>query len=50
MFQDLLELMYGPWLQGFSTDTLVYLRGQQLGAVHSQEPVKRILSLKLYVH
>jgi hypothetical protein len=35
---DLVENMYGFWLQGFSTDILIQLRDQHLVFVTSQEP------------
>ena len=35
---DLVENMYGFWLQGFSTDILSQLRDQHLVFVTSQEP------------
>ena len=39
---DLVENMYGFWLQGFSTDILIQLRDQHLVFVTSQERFRMI--------
>ena len=44
---DLVESMYGFWLQGFSTDILIQLRNQHLVSVTSQEPSSSICTFTI---